>query len=208
MEITIAGCAFHARRGFFRHRNDNEELCFFMLRAFALLAHIERIIEMKAGTEDITLRYRKKFAKKVWDIILRECELVLKGDAKSKGGRWPPGSKIYKCCEYIKNHFKELTEYLENAKLSLGNNLSERLLRPEKLMTNNAKFRKSELGRVNFDILRSLGQTCRAAGVSFKTYMHWLHRNKKDLEENGHQYTPYEYRKFLIQQSQQNTVAA
>jgi hypothetical protein len=208
-KMILAGCAFHARRGFFRHKNDNEELCFFMLRAFALLSHIEKIIEMKGGTEEITLHYRKRYAKKIWDIILRECKLIVAGDPKGKGGgRWPPGSKIHSACKYICSNFKELTEYLSNAKLSLGNNLSERLLRPEKLMTNNAKFRKSELGRVVFDILRTLAQTCRAAVVSFGSYMKWLHKNKKDLEKNGHKYTPYEFRKYLDQQSSHQSAAA
>ena len=76
-----------------------------------------------------------------------------------------------------------------------SNNRSERLLRGEKILLVSAKFRKSEVGRVSLDILRSLIMTARAAKVSPKAYLSWvLAQPEKDIEQHPQDYTPLAYR--------------
>jgi hypothetical protein len=46
-EIFYGGCASHARRPFWRYKEDDQGFCYFMLRGFALLAKVEK--KIRAG---------------------------------------------------------------------------------------------------------------------------------------------------------------
>jgi hypothetical protein len=195
--INQAGCSAHARRPFFRYRTYDEDICYFFLRAFALLYHIEECIRVRGATKETILHYRKKYSSKVWDIIKGESQAILDGK-NLHGNIWPPGSKPHGASRYVVDNFEALTRYLTDIRLGLDNNRVERLLRPEKLLLNGCGFRDSERGRVVFDILRTLIQTCRAAGVSFREYMKWLYRNRNQLnEDTGCDFTPLKYRHWL-----------
>ncbi len=65
----------------------------------------------------------------------------------------------------------------------------------EGILLVSSKFRKSEIGRVGLDILRSLIMTARAAEVSPRAYLSWaLAQPENDREKNPHLYTPLAYR--------------
>jgi hypothetical protein len=77
--------------------------------------------------------------------------------------------------------------------LPLDNNLSERLLRWEKAMSDSCKFRFSEKGRTNLDILRTILHTCSAAKVEVKDYLIFVFKNRDLIENDPDSYTPYAY---------------
>ena len=157
--ITIAGCAAHARRPFWRHKDKDESLCYWMLSAFLVLESIENTIDEKGRTWENTLKYRKKYSTKVWQAMLVRCNSVLAGET-TYADRWPKTSEIYKACKYIQSNYEKLTTYIDDPRLSSTNNLSERILRWDKFMQDASKFRKTEAGRLNIDILRTILQTC------------------------------------------------
>lgn len=70
----------------------------------------------------------------------------------------------------------EQTYYLTDPRVAPTNNLSERLLRMEKLIANNSLFRQTLEGRFALDIMRSVLQTAIAAKVDLHAYMIWLMR--------------------------------
>jgi len=116
-------------------------------------------------------------------------------------GFWTNTSKLYGACAYIVKHLSELTAYINDPHLSWTNNLSERLLRAEKMLLVNCKFRWTEHGRVVFDILRTILMTCRAARVSLRDYLKWAHSfSDQQIAENPQFYTPHAYVKHLEHQ--------
>jgi len=190
--ITHAGCGPHARRPFWRHKKKDERLCYWMLSAFLVLEQIEDRIDELGRTRERILRYRQRYASKVWAAMRKRCEAVLRGETVY-GYYWPKTSELYIACQYIVNHYDELTRYLKDPRLPSNNNLSERVLRWDKIMQDSSKFRMTEAGRLHVDILRTIVHTCSAAGIELKDYLLFVFKHREDIAVNPGKYTPYAY---------------
>lgn len=83
--------------------------------------------------------------------------------------------------------------YLDDPRLPSTNNLSERVLRWDKIMEDASKFRMTEAGRVHVDILRTIVHTCSAADVDLKDYLLFVFMNRVAIESDPSQFTPYAY---------------
>jgi len=191
-KIIHAGCAAHARRPFWRHREKDKRLCYWMLSAFLVLEQIEDRIDKLGRTTPRVLRYRNRYSRKVWAAILKRCESVMRGE-KTYSSHWKPTSKLYGACAYIVKHYPTLTAYLEDARLPSNNNLSERVLRWDKIMEDASKFRQTEAGRLHVDILRTIVHTCSAAKVELKDYLLFIFQNREAIEADPRQFTPYAF---------------
>jgi hypothetical protein len=183
--IQYAGCTAHARRPFWRYRDVDEENTYFILRGMAILSDIEEAIDDAGRTFETVAHYRQRYARKVWEIMNARCLRIM--------DRWPPSSELHKGARYLVSNYEILTTYLANPRLRPSNNHSERALRAERLMLNNSKFRKSETGRLAFDVLRTLQVTCSAAEVSFMDYLIWLMKNQDEAKTTPERFTPYQY---------------
>jgi hypothetical protein len=190
--VTHAGCAAHARRPFWRHKKKDERLCYWMLSAFLVLEQIEDNIDELGRTRERILRYRHRYSRKVWSAMLKRCHSVVRGE-KTYGHYWPKTSDLYIACNYIINHFSELTRYLDDPHLPSNNNLSERVLRWDKVMQDASKFRMTEAGRLHVDILRTIVHTCSAAEIELKDYLKFVFKNRDKIENKPSDYTPYAY---------------
>jgi Transposase IS66 family len=190
--ITHAACTPHARRPFWRLKDTDQKLCYWMLSAFLILEQIEDRIDELGRTKERILRYRQRYSKKVWAAILKRCKAVVRGES-CYGHYWPKTSELAGSCQYIINHYGELTRYLEDPRLPTNNNLSERVLRWDKIMQDASKFRVTEAGRLNIDILRTIVHTCSAAEVELKDYLLYVFKNQAAIAENPAQFTPYAY---------------
>jgi hypothetical protein len=191
-EVVHAGCAAHARRPFFRHKDKDQRLCYWMLSAFLVLEQIEDRIDELGRTRARIERYRSRYSRKVWDAIRKRCESVMRGE-KIYGQFWPKTSELFIACQYVVEHFAELTTYLGDPRLPSTNNLSERVLRWDKIMEDASKFRMTEAGRLHIDILRTIVHTCSAAGVEIKDYLLFVFKNRQEIETEPTQFTPYAY---------------
>ena len=67
-------------RPFWRYREEDEGFCYFMLRGFWILSYIEKLIDSHGRSEKKILRYRKRYALKVWSILRRRCIAVTTGE--------------------------------------------------------------------------------------------------------------------------------
>ncbi|MFW7382242.1 MAG: IS66 family transposase [Oligoflexus sp.] len=195
-EITHAGCAAHARRPFWRHKDKDQRLCYWMLSAFLVLEQIEDRIDELGRTKARIERYRQRYSRKVWAIIRRRCESVMRGE-KIYGHHWPKTSELYIACNYIVKHYEKLTAYLDDPRLPSNNNLSERVLRWDKIMEDASKFRMTEAGRLHVDILRTIVHTCSAAQVELKDYLLFIFKNREVITADPTRYTPYAYALML-----------
>lgn len=198
-EVIIAGCGAHARRPFWRYKDDDGALCYFMLRGFLMLSQIESRIDSRGRTKATVLKLRGRYAKWVWQALRSRCVAATTGEVlgratyrKDCGPQiWPPSTQLHTACRYVIKHFEELTRYLGNPYLHYTNNGIERALRIEKCMLSGSKFRKTRNGRAVLDVLRTLNATCTAAKIDLTAYLRYVFKHLPDLRENPKNYTPY-----------------
>ena len=84
---------------------------------------------------------------------------------------------------------------MDNAKLPIDNNRSERGVRGEKLMLAGCKFRYNSEGRSVFDILRTMMTNCRSAQVNWQAYATDVLRNRTQVALNPENWTPLAWKK-------------
>lgn len=198
-DLTLAGCGSHARRPFWRWREEDPILCYFMLRGFLMLARLEKRIDLKGRNRKNVNYMRGKFGRKIWQVLYNRCMHATTGHCPGRytlvkttfNDVWPPGSDLHAACRYVIAHFEELTRYLDNPYLQYTNNGSERALRIEKCMLSGSKFRKTRDGRVVLDILRTISTTCVAAGVPFRDYVAYIFKHRAELQSTPEKFTPY-----------------
>jgi hypothetical protein len=188
MDLQFAGCGAHARRPFWRFRKDADPevgyYCYTMLLLF------DKIFDSDSDAREIgdfrhMLKARKTEQAPLWQEIKTHCEAMKE--------MFAPNSDMGKAASYILNNFGKLTHYLEDPRLRPDNNLSERLLRYEKIMHDNSKFRVTKRGRLTYDILRTIITTCSMAGVNTMAYLVFVMKNQAEARKNPSKFTPYAY---------------
>jgi len=198
-DFQIAGCGAHGRRPFWRFREDDPSLCYFMLKGFLKLAKIESIIDFKGRTRKNVLKYRGRYGRWLWLAMKNRCQAAVTGEILGlatfpKGispDIWPPATELHRACQYIINHFPELTLYLDIPELQYTNNSQERALRIEKSMLDGSKFRKTRNGRAVLDILRTINATCTAARLDITVYLRYVFKHAHELQANPENFTPF-----------------
>ena len=94
---------------------------------------------------------------------------------------------------HIVRHYAALTAYLEDPRLPSNNNLSERVLRWDKIMEDASKFRMTEAGRLYVDILRTIVHTCSAASIDLQDYLVFVFKNRDAVAVDPSKFTPYAF---------------
>lgn len=194
LDIVYIGCASHARRAFFRFREQDRSLCFFVLRCFAIIARVEAIIRNAPMSKERVLHFRSSYSAKVWQLLVEVCQAVIAEERHPLVSHhiWKKGDRLFGACSYLVNHFPALTFYLEHAHLDPDNNSSERSLRGEKLIEGSSYFRQTERGRVSLDIHRTMIASCRACGLPYETYLRAVNdADRSDVETHPERYFPH-----------------
>lgn len=205
-QLALAGCGAHARRPFWRYREKDESLCFYMLRGFLLLSQIEKTIDARGRTVDRVLKLRGRYSRWIWLALKNRCIAATTGNIPSPGtypsgirpNLWPPGSELHTAASYVINHFESLTLYLDHPALEYTNNGQERALRIEKCMLSTSKFRKNRNGRAVLDILRTINSTCTAAVLDPEAYVRFVFKQDPDeVHDHPERFTPFAVAQIL-----------
>jgi hypothetical protein len=161
--FRYGGCASHARRPFALYEHEDPLRCGAMLHMFKGLFLHERGLDLVGRNTDNVLAVRGVDCRALWQQIQ---EL-----AQDMSEQWSRETKLGEAARYITRNYDKLTAYLDDPRLSLTNNFSERMLRLEKLIENSSLFRTSLEGRFALDIMRSVLQTAVAARAPLQTYL-------------------------------------
>lgn len=158
IKISYAGCTSHARRPFKRHLDHDPENCLDALDHFRALYHLEDIIaqgdpSLKAQLRTDSINGSMSF----WNDLKTICQDML--------DKWSPATALGEGIRYVISNFEQLTMYCRDFRLPISNDLSERLLRFEKLMDRSSFGRETIEGRARYDIIRSFYQSSLFAGV-------------------------------------------
>jgi hypothetical protein len=182
-DIRHIACSAHARRPFALYEDEDPERCAYMLHLFLGLAIHEDQLDDFGRNRDNVLAVRENESREIWNEIL---EL-----ATEMADRWSKATTLGTAARYIINHFTALTAYLDDARLAPTNNISERMLRMEKLIEGSAMFRRSLEGRFVLDVVRTILQTAVAAGVPVHEYLvSVLRANEDDIAKEPGRFTP------------------
>ena len=192
VQITWAGCLAHLRRPFKRHFDQDPESCELIIGMMDHVFHNENQVKAAGKNETNTLAMRQRWTVRFLEFI--HMELLSKIELKTWSDQTPLGKAAR---SYIK-HFKKLGPILMDPYLEFTNNISERLLRPEKLAQGSSYFRDTIEGRARFDVLRSLHQTCVCAQIPFGVYLLFLLKtDPKLIQMKPSEYTPLAVKMYL-----------
>jgi len=158
-----AGCLAHARRRFFEAKNSCTE-------AETALDYIRQVyrVEHEARERGIVggyrhSRLREEQSRPVMDRFRKWLE--------EQQGLHPPKSPMGKAVGYSLRNWDALTAFLDNGRIPLDNNASERALRGAALGRKNFLFVGHESAGENLAGLYSLAATCEAHGVNAQAYL-------------------------------------
>ena len=192
VNIILAGCLAHLRRPFKRYFDQDPERCDVILGIMNHVFHNEKLLKRAGKNEVNTLAVRQRwtacFLENLHFAILTNSELKT----------WSDQTPLGKAARSFMKNFKKLGPILNDPYLEFSNNISERLLRAEKLAQGSSYFRDTIEGRARFDILRSLHQTCVCAKISFGVYLLFLLKTDSKLVQlKPADYTPLAVKEFL-----------
>jgi hypothetical protein len=200
LDIRQAGCGAHARRPFALHKKVDPNACRRILHFFKGFSIYDGHINATGRNETNTLAVRRVEHRQMWEDIRNECHLLLQ--------RWSKKTELGRAAAYVIRHFEKLTYYINDALVEWTNNLCERMLRLEKLITNSSYFRKSIEGRCALDIIRTLLQTTIAAGVDPNAYLQWVLRMPAEgIASDPAAFTPWAYATWLAEHADADAVA-
>lgn len=157
-----SGCFAHARRKFFEAKDSADEAeC--VLEKIKSLYQIEYDAAALAVTGDEHRRLRQERAIP----ILSELHKYL----LEQSGLHPPKSPMGKAIAYAMNNWAELTRFVDDERLPLDNNASERALRIIALGRKNYLFAGNHDAASNLAGLYSLVATCELQGINPEQYL-------------------------------------
>ena len=133
--IVRAACNAHARRKF-ENATDYPADRKKWMDWFWLLYDLESEAKEQGLTGDALLASRRANQKPIWDQMRAELDSV---DDRTEQVVLPK-SDVRKALNYVRNHWKELTRYLDDAELPMHNNDCEQLMRDVSVGRNYAEF--------------------------------------------------------------------
>jgi transposase len=159
--IVEVGCWFHGRRYHFKALASDPERARIALGHIGALFRIERDIasEPRAKKESVRRARSKPIVDKYFAWCAEQAAVVL------------DDSPIQKAIQYSLNHELALRRFLEDGRLPLSNNISERELRREALGRRNWLFVGSDDGAKVNAVFVSLLASCRLHDIEPRDYL-------------------------------------
>lgn len=193
-EIRYVGCASHARRPFALYEDEDPVSCSAMLHMFKGLFIHEHGLNVFGRNEENVRAIRGVDSRAQWQEI--------KELAEEMSTRWSRETKLGEGARYITRNYAKLTAYLDDPRVELTNNFSERMLRLEKLIEASSLFRTSLEGRFALDVMRTVLQTAVAAHAPLQEYiLSVLRASPEQIAATPTRFTPREWAASRARQS-------
>lgn len=155
------GCWAHARRKFYDARLDDRSRCTEMLALIGKLYDVER--EAKDVDADVRRAMRQERSVPILEAI------------ETKLQTWSiellPKSTVGQAVAYARGQWKALLRYVQDGRLPIDNNLSERMLRMAAVGRKNWLFFGSEAGGHRAAVIYSLVASCKLCGIDPFAYL-------------------------------------
>jgi len=159
--FTLANCWAHVRRKFVECEDFHPEQARFAIEKIGALYDVERTAISEGVGADEVLRRRRELSVP----IIRE----LKDWAMAQRGL--PESSIMKAIAYMSTRWTGLTRFLEDGRVPIDNNATERALRGVVIGRKNHYGSRSRRGTEVAALLYTLMETAKLCGVEPKAYL-------------------------------------
>ncbi len=192
--IKHVACWAHARRYFVdvAKVSKKEGLAHQVVKLVGKLYYLERELKDKGATPEIIVSRRERDAKPV----LAQIKALL-DDAQFKVlPKSPLGTAVF----YSLNHWDALNIYLQDGRLEIDNNKSERSIKPFVIGRKNWLFHGNDVGAHAGSILFSLIETCKQHKVDVFSWMKYVLANihRAETMENLEKLLPYNIDPLLL----------
>lgn len=181
-KITNANCNAHARRYFFKVRQNYKEVEFY-LEHYHQIYQLNSDSKEKSHSEILELRNQ-----------MRPRFEAMKEQAEREFSSYPKG-KYKTALNYFLENYIGLTVFLNDAEVSIDNNAQERLLRSHVVGRKTWYGTHSERGAKTAAVLFSVVETCKLNQVNPRIYFQNL---VKDLLAGENPYTPKEFKDLSV----------
>lgn len=192
--IKHVACWAHARRYFVDvvKTNKKEGLAHQVVKLIGKLYHLESELKDKKATPEVIFIRREQEAKPV----LAQIKALL-DDAQFKV---PPKSPLGTAVFYAMNHWGALNIYLQDGRLEIDNNRSERAIKPFVIGRKNWLFHGNDVGAQAGSILFSLIETCKHHKVEVFSWMKYVLTNihRAETVEQLEKLLPYNLDPVLL----------
>ena len=139
-------------------------------------------------TPDQRLAYHQQHSRRVMDDLKAWMEQQIADRCVE------PNSRLGGAFNYLLKRWQSLTRFLEVAGAPLDNNTAERALKMILRLRNNSLFYANAHGAYVGDVLTSLIETCRLAGINPLEYLTALMHNRSAVFRDPSAWLPWNYR--------------
>jgi len=162
-KVYEAGCWAHVRRKFYEITlvSDNAKVAYEAIEQIRKLYRIEA--EVRGKSQAKRLKARQKYSKELVTTLFDSFKKVL-GKLSQKGS-------TAKAINYALNNEKALKRFLDDGKIEIDNNASERALRPVAVGRKNWLFAGSDKGGETAANIYSLIETAKLNNINPWTYL-------------------------------------
>jgi transposase len=157
------GCWAHTRRKFYDARLDDRRRC------TEMLALIGRLYDVEREAKEAELKPDNRLA------LRQERSIPILDDIQPRLESWSiellPKNPVAQAVQYARNQWKALNRFLEDGRLPLDNNISERMLRMAAVGRKNYLFFGSDAGGHRAAVIYSLVASCKLIGIDPFEYL-------------------------------------
>src|SRR5579859_1005047 len=171
-DVTLVGCWAHARRKFTDAINvlPTPERKKGKTTAHEGLAFCNQLFEIERGLHDVTPEQRFAGRNERSRAVLEPFRLWL----CALEGKVLPKSKLGEALTYCRNQWPKLIGFLQDGRLELDNNRSERAIKPFVIGRKNWLFANSARGATSSAIIYSIVETAKENGLVPSAYLTYL----------------------------------
>ena len=155
-EMQLAGCWVHARRGFDKAKNSDQQRAIIALKLFS------KIYGHEQQARPLEAEKRKEYRQQHIVPIITE----LKNRIDEESIKVTPKSPIGKAMTYCVNQWPKLERCFEDGRLQLDNNLIENKIRPLALGRKNYLFAGSHKAAQRIAMMYTFFATCRLHNIN------------------------------------------
>lgn len=165
--IVLVGCWYHVRRKFVevsKAAPKQTGVATYVIQQIAKLARIEEEIKNLKAPEKYAARQNqsKIILEQLQDYLLKKQLLV------------PPKSLLGQAVNYALNQWKKLMRYIEDGRLDISNNLSERAIKPFVIGRKGWLFAQSVEGAHAAATIYSIIETCKYHKIEPYDYLRYV----------------------------------
>ena len=155
--VRLAACMAHARRKFFEAKEENPDICKFVLSKIGDLYDIERTMKEEEFSDKAILENRQKDSLPIMNLL--EKYLI------EQQNETLPKSLTGKAVSYSLSLWKRLSVFLDKPEVLIDNNLIENSIRPLALGRKNYLFAGSHAGAQRTAMMYSFFGSCKMQGI-------------------------------------------